>query len=373
MRLFELVAPRVNANEDEVVVVQIAVAEGDAVQQGQLLFVVETTKAANEVTAPVEGRIEQILVAEGAFVAVGSLLAKIATEAALPTETSALDAAAAAGAAADVPPRASAKAARLAREHGIDLATIRPAGAMITVQDIETWLAERGAPQAAAMPTAAMAPAGPAFIFGAGGHGVTVADALAGSPHRIAGFVDSKSPVGTRVYGELAVLAIDTDLDAMKARGLDAAFIGVGGATSNAVRRQVYEKLRAAGFALPPAISPRAIVSPAASIGEGSVVLPGAVIGPNVVIGRNCIINHNVTVCHDSVVGDHVHLTPGATIAGRCRIGSGATIGMCATVLFSVSVGADCLVHNSASVIDDLPDGFELNAAGHRFPAGRRA
>lgn len=371
MKLFELAAPRVNANEDEVVVVRIAVAEGDAVRQGQLLFVVETTKAANEVAAPVDGTIAQILVAEGAFVAVGTPLARIATEAALPEAETGMPAAAAAHMAEDgAPPRASAKAARLARENGIDLAALRPAGAMITVQDVETYLAERRpAPPAAAGPAAAAA--GPAFIFGAGGHGVTVADALAGTAYRLAGFVDSKNPVGTRIYGDLAVLALDTDLDDMRARGITTVFIGVGGATSNTIRQRIFEKLQAAGFTLPPAISPCAFVSPAARIGAGSVVLPGAVIGPNVVIGRNCIINHNVTICHDSVVGDHVHLTPGATIAGRCQIGSGTTIGMCATVLFSVRVGDGCLVHNSASVIDDLPDGFELNARGQRIPAGR--
>ena len=373
MKLFELTAPRVNANEDEVVVVRIAVAEGDTVRQGQLLFVVETTKAANEVAAPLEGTIAKILVAEGAFVAVGTPLARIATEAALPEPETDIAAPTAVRAPEDgVPPRASAKAARLARENGIDLAALRPAGAMITVQDVETYLAERHpAPPASAAPTPATT--GPAFIFGAGGHGVTVADALAGTAYKLAGFLDSKSPVGTRIYRDLAVLALDTGLDDMKARGITTAFIGVGGATSNTVRQRIFEKLQAAGFAMPPAISPRAIVSPAASIGEGSVILPGAVIGPNVVIGRNCIINHNVTVCHDSVIGDHVHLTPGATIAGRCRIGSGATIGMCATVLFSVRVGTGCLVHNSASVIDDLPDGFELNARGQRIPAGRHA
>lgn len=365
MQIVELLAPRVNANEDEVLVVQIAARTGSEVRQGDLLFVVETTKAANEVLAPVTGRIEQVHVQVEQMVQVGAVLASIATTQTLPAAAVLQDSAAAPGGSGER--RISAKAAKLARERGIDPASIAGAGPVITVEDVERHGA---AVQASHRVTGRLPPrnaaGGDAVILGAGGHGITIADTLDGSAYRIVGYLDSINPVGKEIFDGVAVLGTDFDGGRIRAGGIAFAFVGVGGTTSNTARQQVFERLLADGFTLPPAISPQASVSRSAVIGEGSVVLAGAVIGPNVVIGRNCIVNHNVTVCHDSMIGDHVHLTPGATIAGKCRIGDSSTIGMCATVLYTVKVGRNCLVHNTASVIADLPDQSELNGRGER-------
>lgn len=361
MQIIDLPAPRVNANEDEVLIVQIAVQPGSTIRKGDLLFVVETTKAANEVLSPVGGKVEKIHVATDQFVKVGAVLASIATEETMTVAAVAQDAAETSGG----EKRISAKAAKLARDRGIDIADIRASGTTITVEDVERHSAAAVQRNTGKLP-ARKAEGGDAVILGAGGHGVTVADTLEGSAYKVIGYLDSIHPVGAEIFDGVKVVASDREGAAIRKSGTAFAFIGVGGTTSNTARKQVFERLLADGFTLPPAISVQASVSRSAVIGEGSVVLAGAVVGPNVTIGRNCIINHNVTICHDSVIGDHVHLTPGATIAGNCRIGDSSTIGMCATVLNTVKVGRDCLVHNSTSVIADLPDQSELNAKGQR-------
>jgi carbonic anhydrase/acetyltransferase-like protein (isoleucine patch superfamily) len=66
------------------------------------------------------------------------------------------------------------------------------------------------------------------------------------------------------------------------------------------------------------------------------------------------------------MVGDGCHVTPGALIAGNCRIGPATTIGMGAAVLFGISVGEECLVHNNAAVNTSVPDRTEVFGAGRR-------
>ena len=69
---------RVNANEDQVQIIEIHVADGQAVTTGDLLFVLETTKAAIEVMAPCDGQIRGNALRVGDFVDVGALLCVIA-------------------------------------------------------------------------------------------------------------------------------------------------------------------------------------------------------------------------------------------------------------------------------------------------------
>lgn len=144
-------------------VVEWLAKPGDAVRAGQPLAVVETAKAATELPAPADGTLLRIVAAPGAEVPLEGLLAVIATQAgnveAPAASTTARDAPAAAPApAAPVPAAATAAptqaegwtlatpiARRLAREAGIDLASLRGSGPGGRVQerDVRDALAAR--------------------------------------------------------------------------------------------------------------------------------------------------------------------------------------------------------------------------------------
>ncbi len=62
-------------------VLAVSVAEGDAVEAGQLLCVIEAMKMENEIVAPHAGVIRDLTVAPGAAVASGQLLCVVATPA----------------------------------------------------------------------------------------------------------------------------------------------------------------------------------------------------------------------------------------------------------------------------------------------------
>jgi pyruvate dehydrogenase E2 component (dihydrolipoamide acetyltransferase) len=64
--------PKVGDAANEVVIVEVLVKVGDAVDEGQNLFVVETDKAQIEVPAPFGGTVRDILVKVGDEVPTGA-------------------------------------------------------------------------------------------------------------------------------------------------------------------------------------------------------------------------------------------------------------------------------------------------------------
>lgn len=58
-------------------VIRVDVSQGDSVNQGDILLIVEAMKMENEIVAPVSGTVKQVAVAAGARVSEGDLLVEI--------------------------------------------------------------------------------------------------------------------------------------------------------------------------------------------------------------------------------------------------------------------------------------------------------
>lgn len=355
--------PRANTNEDQVLIADVAVSEGQHIEEGSLLCVVETTKAAVEVYAPAAGVVARLYAAKGDVVDVGTTFCDLDTaRSGSVRERKAV-----------VPrggePRITAKARKRALEMGLDLDQL-PKDTVVDLEYVER-LAEHGKAPSNAIVINHEKPIDPdaplALINGGGGHAAAVIDALRGAGIRIEGVIDSIKPIGAEVLHGITVVGREDMLEQMWARGVKLAFIGVGGASDNMPRQRVYSRLKKQGFDLPPVIHPKAYVGEGVEIGEGSLVLAGAIIGPRCKIGANVIVNQSAQICHDSTIGDHCHLAPGALVAGYCEIGDYTVVGMAATVLDHTRVGRDCLIHNGAAVISDLPDRIEFARDGRRF------
>ncbi|MFQ5556008.1 MAG: biotin/lipoyl-containing protein [Acidimicrobiales bacterium] len=76
----EVVLPKWGLTMEDATIVAWHVAEGDIVEEGQLLAEVETEKIENELLAPSDGVVVSILVAEDETVDVGTVLAVLADE-----------------------------------------------------------------------------------------------------------------------------------------------------------------------------------------------------------------------------------------------------------------------------------------------------
>ena len=56
-------------------------------------------------------------------------------------------------------------------------------------------------------------------------------------------------------------------------------------------------------------------------ISSGTVVMANTVINSGARIGKHCIVNSSAIVEHDNIIGDFVHASVGAKLAGIVQIG----------------------------------------------------
>jgi len=190
--------------------------------------------------------------------------------------------------------------------------------------------------------------------IGAGGHAKVLIDIL--RQHReyeIAGVLDP-ARVGDTVAG-VRVLGGDEQLEPLRAAGVTAAFIGVGGVGDNSLRHRLYDKLVSAGFTVINAVHPAATLAASVQLGHGVAIMAGAVVNPDARIGDNVIINTGAVVDHDCEIAAHAHVSPGAVLGGGVRVGVAAHVGAGATVRQCLSIGAGAVVGAGAAVVSDVP------------------
>lgn len=371
---------RINANEDEAKLIEVAIKDGERFRKDDLILTLETTKAAVEVLAPSDGRMISFEAVEGTMLSLGSIVFVAEFEGDYQFEMLECvddDAQAREKTSLNAKPgerKISLKAERLAKSLGIDLALMQSSGDMLKESDVRAYaerqsgMALAGAPagQASAafpetgLPTSAMK----AIIVGAGGHAKSILQLIREAGYSVAGVVDSNRAKGSIFLGAYPVLGADADLKAIRASGIAIAFVGVGGATENVTRAKIFNQLKDTGFIMPPLVSRMANFDPTSHLGDATYVFPGATVGADCVVGRGVIVNQGSIVCHDCRVGDHVHLAPGAILAGTVTVGSASTIGMGATVMNNVTVGADVLVHNTVAVARDISSGKMVTLRG---------
>ena len=194
--------------------------------------------------------------------------------------------------------------------------------------------------------------------LGVGGHAKVVIEAL-----QLCGVVDivglldrDSARWGAEVSG-IPVLGGDDLLPGLRAQGIEAVFIGLGGAGDLRPRHRLYTLARSLGFDVVAAVHPTAVVSRESAIGTGVTLLAGAIVNAGAQLGANVIINTGAIVEHDCVVADHVHVATGARLAGTVTIGEGSHIGLGACVRECRTIGRNVIVGAGAVVVDDVPDG----------------
>ena len=103
----------------------------------------------------------------------------------------------------------------------------------------------------------------PIVVYGGGGHGRVVIEAL-----RAAGELTPVAVIDPGLTGEVDGVPVrggDDAAAALRAAGVAAAAIGVGSVGDPAVRRRLHGAIVGAGFALPPIVHPRASVASSAA------------------------------------------------------------------------------------------------------------
>lgn len=201
-------------------------------------------------------------------------------------------------------------------------------------------------------------------VFGAGGHGKVVVDAIERNDGLVVACVaDDRPQPGAVLLGH----AVSGGRDALLARrsGIDSAIVAIG---DNPSRLEVAGWLLAQGFVLQSVVHPAAAVAPSASMGGGVLIMPGAVVNADARVGANAIINSGAVVEHDCEVGEGVHVAPGAVLCGGACVGARTLIGAGAVILPGVIVGAGATVGAGSLVSSNVPDGAKIFGVPARAP-----
>ena len=248
--------PLVNPNEQESILAQLCVVEGQKVNRGDVLAVFETTKSTLELTADREGYILGLHMKEGDNLAAGKRLCYLADgkDAILPLDEPEVETQKVVQKT-TLPGelRITQPALTLARSLGVDPETF-PKGILITEADV----------RAKVTPLPVTANPNTLIIYGGGGHAKSLIDLIrAEGKYIIAGIVDDGLPAGTDVMG-VQVLGSGDVLAELRQKGISLAVNAVGGIGNITPRLSVYEKLKISGFTCPTVIHPRAFIEPTA-------------------------------------------------------------------------------------------------------------
>jgi sugar O-acyltransferase (sialic acid O-acetyltransferase NeuD family) len=184
------------------------------------------------------------------------------------------------------------------------------------------------------------------YIYGAGGHGKVVLDAMQLAGISCDGFVDDG---GVATWMGLNVHTV-ADLDLNEQVHLHLA-IGNG-----KIREAIANKLAMAHFFS--VLHPDASIAKTAKLGLGTLIAAQAVIAPDAQVGSHCIVNHSAVVDHDCVVGDYSHIAPQSSLGGASKVGKGVLIGAGSVILPGVIVGDYAVIGAGAIVTKSVSSGM---------------
>lgn len=131
--------------------------------------------------------------------------------------------------------------------------------------------------------------------------------------------------------------------------------IAIGG-DKGKVRMDIHNYLENKGLLPYTIIHDSSFIAENVIIGDGSQILAKSAICVDTSIGKECIINTGATVDHECILGDGVHICPGANVAGCVEIKSYSMIGTGAIILPRIKIGKKCIIGAGAVVTKDIPD-----------------
>jgi UDP-perosamine 4-acetyltransferase len=328
----ELKIPRLNTNDDRVLINEWSVQNKSKIKMGEDLFAVETSKGVVVVQAEVDGYIF-ITANEYTYYAVDDVVGYICDsqddfmglEKNLASTESASNNA----------PNITKKALELAKKHGIDISKLE-SEKIIKEKDVQQLIENSMTEKVKG--TKQKYTCNDVIILCGGGLCKMSIDAIRSRGGiNIRGIVDYGITKGTKIL-DIEVLGPDEILEDLYRSGIHSAINAMGSisidntSTIYFKRKELFEKLKSIGYNFLNIIHASATVSSSATFGEGNLVFENAVIGSDAVIGDDAIINTGVIISHDCVIGDHCRISPGATLAGSVTIGKNTIIGMGATI-----------------------------------------
>lgn len=191
-------------------------------------------------------------------------------------------------------------------------------------------------------------------VVGAGGQARIVYEILTYDRNvEVAAFLDNMVHGSDEHIMGIPVVGDHSVLPKLIENGVNGAVIAIG---DNRIRAERFDEFGSMGLELVNAIHPTAYIAPSARLARGVTVAIGAIIGTGCRIGNNVIVNNGAIVDHENDIGDHVHIAPGCSLAGRVTVKNRTLVGIGSTVKEYVTIGQNVTIGAGSVVLEDIPD-----------------
>jgi len=193
------------------------------------------------------------------------------------------------------------------------------------------------------------------LVIGGSDQGRQVLDALeAIGDHDVVGILDRDLAQDADVAGFPVVGRDDELVRCVETHGATGFMVAIG---DNFTRRLVHRRTLSMCPSLEPVsvVHPAAVVSRSATVGGGSLILGGSVVSNHCVVGDGVLLGTRSSIDHDNQLASFASLAPGATTAGRVRIGECTALGIGASIVHGVVVGEHTVIGAASLVLNDLP------------------
>jgi sugar O-acyltransferase (sialic acid O-acetyltransferase NeuD family) len=194
----------------------------------------------------------------------------------------------------------------------------------------------------------------PVLLFGAGGLAADIADIVVRAwDMPVAGFVVDRPSDEAATKDAPPTIQWD-DISSRADSFVCVAAIG------RPERRPFIEKAEAAGFHFATLIDPSAQIFPSASVAPGCVIGASCIVAAHGRIGRHVFLNRGVAIGHHTSIEHFCSVQAGVSVGGFCNIEEETEIGIGATVIDRITIGARSFVGAGSVVVKDCTTDSKL-------------
>lgn len=365
MNYKDLIIPTMNVNDTKVVISDIKKKNLEYIEEGEVLYCVETSKATEDYHADFSGYVVlfvedmgEVEVGQSAgmiFENLEDAKVKLAEFEAKKKEKAKLSSV-----------NASKKALAYAKEMGVDITMIKKDG-IIKTEDIDAYLKSlKSDALSEENNTAVSTMVDYTFdnsvkrvaIIGGGRGTMQVLDLIFHLDNYRAVRIYEKDKIkdGSTIYGVSVVYeeSMDDVITDYKKGLFDYVVNGIGGSTE--LRKKYFDKLTGAGLRYCNLVHPSVIIGQGVKIGAGNIILPMCHIGPEAQIGNDCFLTAKTSIEHHNIIGSHCTFGPGVMFSGSVEVGDCVKLaaGIYAEPL--VKIGHNCLIASGVILNKNVPD-----------------
>ena len=352
-------APQLNVNDEEVMLVEWLKENGQEVKKGEVVGVIETSKATAEIEAEGNGYFRPIA-KPGDKVRVGAILCVLTDtpdeplDQLLQEEVSAMDQEKQRE---SFSRRWTKKAELLAREYGINIEEI-PAVGVIREADVEKWVKERVTTAKVRDLVDDVYPDNRAtrcLLIGGGRGAIQVLDILWRVGHlRPVGIVDDNPSLqGKLIMGVKVIGTIRDVLDLCHEGVFDAAVITF--SNDLMARARVFEELIGQGVPFVNVIDPSVCIHSNVRLGVGNVIIANSRIGACTTVGNNNFFSAFTNIEHHNIIGSHCTFGPGVMTSSRVSIADKVRFGTGIFIEPGVTIGEESIIASGSIITMNVP------------------